>query len=91
MTQDEVLELAQKSGFVVANWESKAEQEDRATQTERLNFSRDVSFSCTYENLTIYEGLYLKSLIEAFRKKKIILFETDPEFERRKAKEKEQA
>lgn len=90
MTQDEVLELAQKSGFVVGNWESKAEQEDRATR-KRFNFSRDVSFSCTYDNLTIWEAMYLKSLIAAFRDKKIILFETDPEFERRKAKEKEQA
>jgi hypothetical protein len=44
-------------------------------------YVRDVTFKC--ENLTLFEGLFLKSVVEAFQKGKEVKIETDEEFEKR--------
>ena len=45
------------------------------------NYSRDVTFSC--DNLTLWEGLFLKSVVEAISKGKQIVIESDEDFEKR--------
>jgi len=48
-------------------------------------YVRDVSFSC--DKLTLFEGLFLKSIIEAIGKGKIVSIETEEDFEKRIKKE----
>ena len=42
---------------------------------------RDVTFRC--DNLTLFEGVFLKLIVEAWQKGKEIKIETDEEFETR--------
>lgn len=42
---------------------------------------RDVTFKC--DNLTLWEGIFLKSIVEAFQRGKEVKIETDDEFEAR--------
>jgi hypothetical protein len=44
-------------------------------------YVRDVTFEC--DNLTLWEGILLKDIVEAFQKGKKIKIETDEEFEAR--------
>lgn len=45
------------------------------------SYVRDVTFNC--DNLTLFEGLFLNSVVEAFQKGKKVKIETDEEFEKR--------
>lgn len=45
------------------------------------SYVRDVTFTCT--NLTLFEGIFLKLIVEAFQKGKEVKIETDEEFEAR--------
>ena len=42
---------------------------------------RDVTFKC--DNLTLFEGIFLKAIVEAFQQGKKVKIETDAEFEAR--------
>ena len=42
-------------------------------------YVRDVTFKC--DNLTLFEGIFLKSIVEAFQRGKKVNIETDEEFE----------
>jgi len=44
-------------------------------------YVRDVTFKC--DNLTLFEGIFLKTIVEAFQKGKEVKIETDEEFEKR--------
>ena len=44
-------------------------------------YPRDVTFNC--DNLTLWEGLYLKTIVEAISKGKKIEIESDEDFEKR--------
>jgi hypothetical protein len=44
-------------------------------------YVRDVTFNC--DNLTLWEGIFLKTIVEAFQKGKKVKIETDEEFEAR--------
>jgi hypothetical protein len=44
-------------------------------------YVRDVTFKC--DNLTLFEGIFLKTIVEAFQKGKQVKIETDEEFEAR--------
>lgn len=44
-------------------------------------YVRDVTFECA--NLTLWEGILLKDIVEAFQKGKKVKIETDDEFEAR--------
>ena len=46
-------------------------------------YVRDVTFEC--DNLTLWEGILLKDIVEAFQKGKKVKIETDEEFEARVA------
>ena len=48
---------------------------------ETKKYERDVTF--TSGNLTLWEGLLLKSVVDAISKGKIIVVETDEAFEKR--------
>jgi hypothetical protein len=45
------------------------------------NYLRDVTFTC--DNLTLFEGIFLKSIVEAFQRGKEVVIETDEEYEKR--------
>lgn len=49
--------------------------------TETQQYERDVTFTC--DNLTLWEGIFLKQIVEGFSKGKIIHLESDEEFEKR--------
>ena len=49
--------------------------------TQPNSYKRDVTFNC--DNLTLWEGLLLKSIIEAINKGKKIIIESDEDFEKR--------
>ena len=42
-------------------------------------YIRDVKFTC--DNLTLWEGILLKSIVEAFQRGKEVKIETDEQFE----------
>jgi hypothetical protein len=42
-------------------------------------YIRDVTFTC--DNLTLWEGILLKSVVEAFQRGKEVKIETDEQFE----------
>lgn len=42
---------------------------------------RDVTFTC--DNLTLFEGIFLKIIVEAWQKGKQVKIETDEDFEKR--------
>jgi hypothetical protein len=42
-------------------------------------YIRDVTFTC--DNLTLFEGIFLKSIVEAFQRGKEVKIETDEQFE----------
>jgi hypothetical protein len=44
-------------------------------------YVRDVTFKC--DNLTLFEGIFLKSIVEAFQRGKEVKIETDEDFEKR--------
>lgn len=44
-------------------------------------YARDVTFKC--DNLTLFEGIFLKAIVEAFQRGKKVTLETDEEFEAR--------
>jgi len=44
-------------------------------------YPRDVTFSC--DNLTLWEGMFLKAVAEAISKGKQIVIESDEDFEKR--------
>jgi hypothetical protein len=44
-------------------------------------YVRDVTFKC--DNLTLWEGIFLKSIVEAFQRGKEVKIETDEQFEAR--------
>jgi hypothetical protein len=44
-------------------------------------YIRDVTFKC--DNLTLFEGIFLKSVVEAFQRGKEVKIETDEDFEKR--------
>ena len=44
-------------------------------------YVRDITFTC--DNLTLWEGIYLKTIVEAFQKGKQVKIETDEDFEKR--------
>ena len=44
-------------------------------------YVRDVTFKC--ENLTLFEGVFLRSVVEALEKGKEVKIETDEEFKKR--------
>jgi hypothetical protein len=44
-------------------------------------YVRDVTFTCG--NLTLFEGIFLKTIVEAFQKGKQVKIETDEDFEKR--------
>ena len=44
-------------------------------------YVRDVTFKC--DNLTLFEGIFLKYIVEAFQRGKKVKIETDEEFEAR--------
>ena len=44
-------------------------------------YVRDVTFKC--ENLTLFESLFLRSVVEALEKSKKVKIETNEEFEKR--------
>jgi hypothetical protein len=44
-------------------------------------YIRDVTFKC--DNLTLFEGIFLKSIVEAFQRGKEVKIETDEDFEKR--------
>jgi hypothetical protein len=44
-------------------------------------YVRDVTFKC--DNLTLFEGIFLKCIVEAFQRGKEVNIETDEEFEAR--------
>jgi hypothetical protein len=44
-------------------------------------YIRDVTFTC--DNLTLFEGIFLKAIVEAFQKGKEVKIETDEQFEAR--------
>ncbi len=48
---------------------------------ETKSYSRDVTFNC--DNLTLWEGLFLKIIVEAISKGKEITIESDEDFEKR--------
>ena len=48
---------------------------------ETKKYKRDVTFTC--DNLTLWEGLFLKSIAEAISKGKNIIIETYEDFEKR--------
>lgn len=41
------------------------------------SYARDVTFTC--DNLTLFEGIFLKAIVEAFQKGKEVKIETDEE------------
>jgi hypothetical protein len=47
---------------------------------EIKNYKRDVIFNC--DNLTLWEGLLLKSVVDAINKGKKIIIESDEDFEK---------
>lgn len=47
----------------------------------RQGYKRDVSFQC--EELTLWEGMFLKDIVEAISKGKKIQIESDEDFEKR--------
>ena len=48
---------------------------------DKQKYERDVKFNC--DNLTLWEGLYLKTIVEAISKGKKIEIESDEDFEKR--------
>ena len=44
-------------------------------------YVRDVTFTC--DNLTLFEGIFLKSVVDAFQRGKEVKIETDEQFEAR--------
>jgi len=48
---------------------------------ETKKYERDVTFAC--DRLTLWEGLLLKSIVEAVNKGKKIIIESDEDFEKR--------
>lgn len=49
--------------------------------TTQPQFVRDVTFTCG--NLTLFEGIFLKLIVEAFQKGKKVTLETDEQYELR--------
>ena len=52
--------------------------------TNSQQYKRDVTFTC--DKLTLWEGLLLKHVVEAFSKGKIVHLESDEDFEKRMSK-----
>ena len=47
----------------------------------KQGYPRDVTFSC--DNLTLWEGMFLKAVAEAISKGKEIVIESDEDFDKR--------
>lgn len=52
-------------------------------KTSKQGYLRDVTFKC--DELTLFEGLFLKSVVDAMSKGKKVDIESDEDFEKRTA------
>jgi hypothetical protein len=52
-------------------------------KTSKHGYLRDVTFEC--KELTLFEGLFLKNIVDAISKGKKVLIESDEDFEKRTA------
>mgnify|MGYP003344507018 FL=1 len=52
----------------------------------KQGYTRDVTFSC--DNLTLWEGMFLKAVAEAISKGKQITIESDEDFEKKMKNER---